>query len=96
MSTSTHPHPCDLHYPSWRDWDNVNYTIACGGNEIPSLTNGNWYLMVLNLKENRYYHYNFNQDIFYTEKEFAEQLAFHVEGIQKGINFAGKWNEKSN
>ena len=75
----------------WRNWDNVNWTIACGGNEIPSYINGKWYLLVLNLKEQKYYYYCFNEDIFKTEKEFEDILNV---SINSSLSYAKKINSK--
>jgi hypothetical protein len=77
---------------NWKDWCNELWTIACGGNEIPCNINGKWYLMVLNLKENKYYYYCFNEDVFKTDKEFEEIKS----SMQSKLNFAKRWNAKQN
>jgi len=74
----------------WKSAWQAPWQIACGGTEIPSQVNGKWYLMVLNLDENKYYYYCFEEDIFKTEKEFEDILNV----MQKSLNFAKRWNEK--
>ena len=77
------------------DWKNawqLPWTIACGGNEIPSCINGKWYLMVLNLDEQKYYYYCFNEDIFKTEKEFEDILNVSINSV---LSYAKKVNAKS-
>ena len=61
----------------WKSWQ-LPWTIGCGGNERPCFINGAWFLLVFNVEEHKYYYYNFNEDIFWTEAQFAETLEYHV------------------
>ena len=56
----------------WRNNWQAPWQIACGGTEIPCQVLGKWYIMVLNTKEQKYYYYCFNEDIFKTEEEFEK------------------------
>ena len=59
---------------NWRnDWLHP-WAIGCGGNEVPSIVSGKWYLYVWNVEEKKNYYYCFNDDLFITEKEFDAVL----------------------
>ena len=75
---------------TWKTGWQKPWQIACGGTEVPCQVSEKWYIMVLNLDENRYYYYCFNEDVFKTEKEFENILNV----MQKGLSFAKRWNEK--
>ena len=54
---------------AWQD----PWQIACGGTEIPFVSNGLWYIYVLNIDEKQYYYFSFKEDIFLTESEFQRR-----------------------
>lgn len=58
----------------WKSGWQHPYRIACGGDEIPSEISGRWYIYVYNVVEQSHCYYSFNEDLFISEKEFANRL----------------------
>jgi hypothetical protein len=58
------------------------YQIGCGGNEVPCIVSGKWYIYVWNCIEKTNCYYCFNDDLFITQEQHKE-----IVDNQKVYNF---------